>query len=535
MRKFVTVLLFLLLVCAGIRAQDLKTVNVRGGFSVGLYDYKTATWIIPARYTRGERIGVYKGITYYCLYKGEKYAIFNSKGKQLSDFEFYFLPPQQPISEGYLCLSRKQFMNGGYGILSLDPYGEVVPFIYTATYFQGYQAVLVSGSKNSYKDIEELNAIREKKLAAKVEQPVAPAEPKTPTTTQVAAVTQPAPAQRPVVKILSPSAGPYTSTDAIVRYQAKTFDGSVPNLRLYVNGTIQDVKWDNDTRSIKADYKEVKVSLPDDVGKSCVLRITVEDGGFRYNEDQVELIYAGVPHKPDLHILAVGINDYRSQSLDPLKSAVKDAHDFVNAIQQLDLSDYSHVHSDIIPQEQAERDVIIDKMDHVASVVHQGDVVIFFMAGHSILTGKNDGYFMAVNSDAGKRWTGVAYSEIRGCVKQIVDKKANAVLFMDSCHAGAMMDTRGNLPRISLSEPDLVGFYSSTANQLSSEKDGNGIFTRALVEGLKGAAAEKGIISVNSLHTFLDKKVNDAKGSGLQSVVMENERGVNFELFRVKQ
>ena len=534
MKKIVSLLFFLLLACAAVWAQSLKTVNVRGGFYTGVYDSKTGTWIIPARYTRGELIGTYKGVEYYCIYKGDKYAIFNSKGKQLSDFEFYFLPPQQPVSDGYLCLSRKQYLQGGCGIISLDPYGEVIPFIYSNTFFQGYQAVLVSGQHTYYKEIEELDAIREKKLKPKVEQPSAPTDVKTQASTQVAVVTQPAPAQRPTVKILSPTAGPYTSAEAVVRYQAKTFDGSNPRLRLYVNGAQQDVKWDNDTRSIKADYKEVKITLPDEVGKSCVLRMTVEDGGYRYNEDQVELTYAGAPHKSNLHILAIGINNYRSKTLDPLKSAVKDAHDFVEAIRKLDLSDYAHVDTEIISQEQAERDVIIGKMDHLATTVQQGDVVILFLAGHSILAGKNDGYFMAVNSDADKRWTGVAYSEIRGCVRQIVDRKANAVLFMDSCHAGAMMDTRGSLPTIQLSDPDVVGFYSSTANQLSSENNGNGVFTRALVEGLKGGAAEKGVISVNSLNSFLSDKVHNAK-DGLQSVVVENNRGVNFELFRVKQ
>ena len=74
---------------------------------------------------------------------------------------------------------------------------------------------------------------------------------------------------------------------------------------------------------------------------------------------------------------------------------------------------------------------------------------------------------------------------------------------LSSCGAG-----------ISLSKTDQSStFASSTGNQLSLEKDewNNGVFTKALVEGMRGAAAraDLAVISISDLNSYVSRRVKE--------------------------
>jgi hypothetical protein len=62
-------------------------------------------------------------------------------------------------------------------------------------------------------------------------------------------------------------------------------------------------------------------------------------------------------------------------------------------------------------------------------------------------------------------------------------------------------------------ENGIVVFASSTGNQLSLERDewNNGAFTKAVVEGMHGAAARPGLdtISVSDLQSYISQRVKE--------------------------
>jgi len=72
-------------------------------------------------------------------------------------------------------------------------------------------------------------------------------------------------------------------------------------------------------------------------------------------------------------------------------------------------------------------------------------------------------------------------------------------------------------------ENGIVIFASSTGKQLSLERDewNNGAFTKALVEGMRGAAARPGLpaISISDLNGYVSQRVNQLTG-GQQRPVM---------------
>jgi hypothetical protein len=70
-------------------------------------------------------------------------------------------------------------------------------------------------------------------------------------------------------------------------------------------------------------------------------------------------------------------------------------------------------------------------------------------------------------------------------------------------------DTFAN--QLKAAENGIVVYTSSTGNELSLEADDNGAFTKAVVEGLRGAAARPEVpaIMISDLEGYVSRRVRD--------------------------
>jgi uncharacterized caspase-like protein len=115
------------------------------------------------------------------------------------------------------------------------------------------------------------------------------------------------------------------------------------------------------------------------------------------------------------------------------------------------------------------------------------------------------------------------------------EKGCHVVLFMDACHSGAMLGMKGATEDFAKLGPGVVGFYSSTKSQQSAElaKMENGVFTKALLEGLKGKASNKeGEITIQGLGSYILERVKQEMGKN-QTPVLHAPVG-DAVLFRVR-
>lgn len=222
--------------------------------------------------------------------------------------------------------------------------------------------------------------------------------------------------------------------------------------------------------------------------------------------------------KPRLNVLAVGISSYVKREMN-LVYPQKDASDLATVFKQQEGKLYREVNTRILVNDDANKAAILDGLDWLQRQTTAHDMAVMFFAGHGIndpSTGRY--YFLPHDADpnAIKR-TMLAQEEVQSTLRSIPGK---VLLFLDTCHAGNIMgqwnlrgdaDLDGFIREMNTAESGVVVFAASTGRQSSKESAAwqNGAFTRALVEGLLGAAAyiQDRPVTVNMLDLFLSERV----------------------------
>ena len=241
-------------------------------------------------------------------------------------------------------------------------------------------------------------------------------------------------------------------------------------------------------------------------------------------------------HEPKLtlYVLAIGITNYKDARQN-LHFAAKDAEDFVALAKAQEGGLYEKV---ILPpgheslrDGDATRAAIIEGLDWImGEVAKTTDVAMVFLSGHGITTPDRHYRFLPYDYDDNHPLpTTISDSELQDYLTKIGGKK---IFFFDTCYSGGVLgakatDTQPDVDKfaneLKAAENGIVIFASSTGKQLSLERDewNNGAFTKALVEGMRGAAARPGLpaISISDLNGYVSQRVNQLTG-GQQRPVM---------------
>ena len=219
-----------------------------------------------------------------------------------------------------------------------------------------------------------------------------------------------------------------------------------------------------------------------------------------------------------LFVLAVGVSDYDQTEL-KLGFAAKDAGDFVAALARQKGRAFTDIVARTLTDKQADLAAIRDGLAWLAGGVGPNDIGMVFLAGHGFDDG--DGIYHYLPHDAvlaRLTQTSLPYGDLLQGLKAIT---GNVVLFIDTCHAGdvigrpgkASMDVIGLVSRLSQPSNGVVVYASSTGDQYSVEASiwRNGAFTKAVVEGLDGAAEyqKRNYITTSMLETYVKERVKD--------------------------
>lgn len=250
------------------------------------------------------------------------------------------------------------------------------------------------------------------------------------------------------------------------------------------------------------------------------------------------------PPKPKLFVLAVGVGNYKNPSL-RLTYPAKDARDLRSLLEKQKDRLYSEVNASVLTDQEATRDRIRERLAWFRSAATKDDISILLLAGHGIShhqTGRY--YFFPHEADMGDpENTLLSEVELRKAVNGMEGK---VLLLLDTCHAGGAIDQRsalkeGDLLRlvnqVARAESGVIVFSASTRAQAAAEdpKWKNGVFTKALVEGLGGRAdaAGSGLVTLSSLEAYVTDRVRSLTNQAQEPAINTLSAIVDFPLTKV--
>lgn len=152
----------------------------------------------------------------------------------------------------------------------------------------------------------------------------------------------------------------------------------------------------------------------------------------------------------------------------------------------------------------------------------KGDLILLYFSGHGVRDDNGTLYFATSITEKNQQGrirtsTAVPASSLHYYMSQSRSKRQ--VLILDCCFSGAFAnDMKAKHADEAVDVKSLGGegraiLTSSTATQVSYEKDGASIYTRYLVQGLETGAADRdnnGQITIDELHEYAREKVQEA-------------------------
>jgi hypothetical protein len=242
--------------------------------------------------------------------------------------------------------------------------------------------------------------------------------------------------------------------------------------------------------------------------------------------------------RPNLYVLAVGISSYQEKALQ-LRFPAKDAIDFSAAMRRQSGGLYKSVKTRLLVDAAANKADLVDALDWLQHQATNRDVVVLFLAGHGIRDGATGRYyFLPADADlAAVSRTMLSQDDLRATLHSLPGK---VLVFLDTCFAGQLMRQQERAPLdlqrfvqdLVSADNGVVVFASSSGKQTAQESADwrNGVFTRAVVEGLSGKAAlpGRGTITLSMLDLYISDRVKQLTGGVQTPTLSRPQSGQDF-------
>lgn len=344
----------------------------------------------------------------------------------------------------------------------------------------------------------------------------------------------------PEVRLLSTSGETSQQRNFTLEVALKPLSGGVGNLRYFINGaeiasaTARGEAPPGIKKSgvIKDDeqYAAKPLTLPDGDNTVTVIACNKNNTICSRGTQLTRSVHDPQSKHPSLHILAIGISNYRDRDL-RLKFAGNDAKAVSARLQQQAQGLYRNVHT---PEVLLDKDATVDKIEQafndIAKRVEPNDVFVLFMAGHG-LAWQGDYHFIPWEALYENQETLIKASLSQEKLKDLLQRipTSKSLVILDSCSAGqlaadfaegkqfAMLARSGGIgdksaiDRLMRATGRYVLAATTEKNFALEGYNEHGVFTWALLEGLKGHASrlgsKDGSISLDDLANYVRDEV----------------------------
>jgi WD40 repeat protein len=345
----------------------------------------------------------------------------------------------------------------------------------------------------------------------------------------------------PVVVITTPQPDQVITGDQLqVTVEARDAGGGVDEVRLFQNGKLVGA----DTRGIIVQRKKVYKYQVELIEGDNVFR------AIAFNKDRSEsrpfelTVKSTAPAKEaTLHLLAVGINNYKNAGLN-LNFAAPDAKAMVAFFKREGPRLFRDVDTVELYDGDATHEKIMAALQALNARSKPQDVLVIYVAGHGD-NRESNWYFVPYDvtrpeNDEELTGKGLASSELSGLLAKNHAQKI--VLLLDACKSGsALIAFRGLEERkalLQLARSSGVHVIAASARDQNSAEVtelGHGIFTYLLLKGLAGEAVLRSsdkMVTVLGLSVYLNEQLPEIskKYKAEAQNPVSDSRGMDFPL-----
>jgi uncharacterized caspase-like protein len=307
----------------------------------------------------------------------------------------------------------------------------------------------------------------------------------------------------PTVKIVSPAEdGTASARRATIETEVTDQGGGIKGPWIKHNGARVLVQGTS-KRTAESVRRTFPISLVE--GKNRIeIHAASADGSWESEPAVVTLQYAEPLEKPEIYLLAVGINDYRQAEM-RLQYPTADARAMAALFQQRGPELYESVHVQVLKNESATRSGFLRAIRAIGQLAHEQDTVVVFLAGHGTVVGSRV-YFLpqdferksdSIEEDV--RLQGLATDDIGTALAAVPALKR--ILLLDTCQSGGRVAiartarnpfvTRGAIERLVRAE-GAFSIIGTATNEKAAEVPEleHGVLAYGLLAGLR--AVDKG-------------------------------------------
>jgi WD40 repeat protein len=391
----------------------------------------------------------------------------------------------------------------------------------------------------------------------------------------------------PEVEILTKSIPVSVTTPELsIRVKAADSQYALNRLNVFVNDIPVYGTGGIKLPSGKISSHEQDVNVPLVPGRNKVQVSVINQQGTESLRQTVYTQFSAGNISQDIYVLAIGVSHYQDTAYN-LRYAAKDANDLANVYQAIEsqAGTNAHVHILRLTDQKATRPEILKAKDWLMQS-HIHDLVVVFAAGHGMTDKQSNYYFGTHDIDPqNPAAKGLPYEEFEFLLDGI--PALQKVLLIDTCFSGeidkddavivreadpnTLQSTRvvmrsfratrgisvvsdtGNEEGSGRLSPDVIRFQqdwfadlrhgtgasvisSSSGNEYSLEGPqwGNGVFTYALVHGLKDGKADTNgddRITVSELQTFVIEQVQQLTNGGQNPTARRENLEYDFAVY----
>ncbi len=347
---------------------------------------------------------------------------------------------------------------------------------------------------------------------------------------------------------------PLNTTEKSLRFEVNAEDSkySLDRINVYVNNIPAFGLQGIDLRAQKSGTIRVPVTVELSAGSNKVQLSCLNEKGVESLLETFEITSVHKDKKPDLYLAIISVSNYENSAMN-LKYAAKDGRDLARLFARKS-GDFDHIYMDTLLNRNATREKIQQLKDKfIQSKVD--DEVIVYVSGHGLLDDNLDFYFATYDLDfAHPARRGLKYDDLEGLLDGIPARQK--LLLMDACHSGEVDKTtlrvnseqqvsltsnqKGSLKSYSYAQETseenfkvgvttsfelmqelftnvskgsgavVISAAAGNSYALESDEWRNGVFTYALISGLRNELADVNrdhVITVTEIKNYVSTEV----------------------------